>query len=654
MSAPRAEHPLAPWAAPDPARTLALATFLLEPVEENAILRRTVAALAAPGGFGFTRAFLFFADAERGLLAGRHAVGPSDLAEATRLAAVSTPVDGDDLVATLRAIDDDALESAAPAATARLRGLTLPLVAGLDPVLDHCLERGAGRFVAGGAKDAGVRPVWGERLALAGFAAAIVKAGGRPVALLVADRAFGGGKLGAEDESRLGRVAEIAGIAVERARAARELAERGGQLATLEEAGQSAVRATSLRSELALLVRAAAQTLSCRGAVLWRTTGERQALLLETVHVSDDRCDPLRQAEAIEPLARAVLRDDVPLLLADAAADPGLDPAAVRGFGATFAVPVPGVLKGAGVLVLWGPAPRALAEPGRFDRDDMRFTTALATTLGAVLAQAGLSDRVRQAESRLADARKQLAAVERLAALGELASRAAQEVKNPLASIGGFARRAYKGMAADDPNREYVEIILRESDRIERLLAEQLQFVKLSRPRLGIESVNQIIAQALGARNEAVTKKRVRLVKKLAPDVPTLLLDAEKIQQVVANMLDSTLENVPGNGRIRVETRRAQGYVVVEIAGEGPPLAGDMLEQLFVPFTASRTGGESVGLALAQQVVQSHGGEIRVRSEGDWGVIFSFTLPVNENEDRRRARDRRGARNDRRNRFPAA
>ena len=119
-------------------------------------------------------------------------------------------------------------------------------------------------------------------------------------------------------------------------------------------------------------------------------------------------------------------------------------------------------------------------------------------------------------------------------------------------------------------------------------------------------------------------------------------------------MLDSALENVPGNGRVRVETRRAQGFVVVEIAGEGPPLAGDMLEQLFVPFAASRRNGESVGLALAQQVVQSHGGEIRVRSEGDWGVIFSFTLPVSENADRRRANDRRGVRNDRRNRFPAA
>lgn len=650
MSAARAEQPLSHWSSPDPDRTLALAGLLLEPVEENAILRRAVTALAAPGGFGFTRAFLFVADAERSVLAGRHAVGPLDAGEARRLAAAARS--GGDLVGTLRALDDDTLESAAPSATAHVRGLSLPLVAGLDPTLDACLAAGSARFEASDA-DA-VRPVWGERLALAGFAAALVRAAGRPVALLVADRAFTGSGVSAGDEARLAHVAGLAGVAIERARAARELAERGGQLATLEEAGKSAVKATSLRSELALLVRAATQTLSCRGGVLWRTAGERSALLLESVHVSDDRDDPLRQAEALEALARIVLREGAPRALADAAADPVLDPSAVRGFGAVFAVPVPGPTRAAGILVLWGPEPRALAEPGGFGRDDIRFVEALAAVLGGVLAQAALSERVRQAETRLAETRKQLATVERMAALGELAARAAHEVQNPLASIGGFARRVHKGLSADDPNREYLEIILREADRIERLLAEQLQFVRLSRPRLAIESVNQIIGAVIGQRTEPISKKRVRLLKKLAPDVPTLLLDAEKIQQVVANMLDSALANVPGNGRLRVETRRAQGFVVVEIAGEGPPLAGDMLEQLFVPFAASRKSGESVGLALAQQVVQSHGGEIRVRSEGDWGVIFSFTLPVGENEDRRRANERRGVRNDRRNRFPAA
>lgn len=651
MSGPRADsNPLSHWSAPDAPRSLALASLLLEPVEERAILRRAVGALAAPGGFGFTRSFLFVHEASRGELVGRHAVGPADANEARRVASLDLPEA--DLLAALRDLDDDALESAAPQATARVRALSLALEPGVDALLDQCLENEGGCL----ATDEGAASAWGDRLALGGCAAALVRASGLPVALLVADRAFTGAGVGDEDVARLGHVARLAGAAIERARAARALGERASQLATLEECGKSAVQATSLRSELAVLVRAATQSLSCRGGVLWRTTGERATLLLESVHVEDDRCDPLREAHALEPLVRSALRDRSARVVRDVSRDPHVDPVVTRGFGAALLAPVlaPGAPAPTGYLVLWGPAPHGPAEPAGFDRDDLRFAEAMAGTLGAVLAQAALSDRVRRAEERLADTRKQLATAERLAALGELAARAAQEVKAPLASIGGFARRVRKGLAEDDPQREYVEIIQREADRIERLLAEQLQFVRLSRPRLAVENVNQLLGAALGARTEALARKRVRLLKKLAPDVPGLLLDAEKIEQVVANMLDSALDNVPGNGRLRVESRRAQGYVVVEIAGEGPPLAGEMLEQLFVPFTASRRTSESVGLALAQQVVQSHGGEIRVRSEGDWGVIYSFTLPVQENQDRRRASDRRGVRNDRRNRFPAA
>jgi nitrogen-specific signal transduction histidine kinase len=78
------------------------------------------------------------------------------------------------------------------------------------------------------------------------------------------------------------------------------------------------------------------------------------------------------------------------------------------------------------------------------------------------------------------------------------------------------------------------------------------------------------------------------------------------------------------------------------------------MEQLFVPFALSRQGGPGVGLAVAQQVLKQHGGEMRVRSEGEWSTIFSFTLPIPENQDRRhQGQERRHSRGDRRERFPA-
>ena len=647
MSRPQRQEPQEPRH-PSAARAFDLSAAVLSAGDEPSVLRRLAPLAALPEGLGFGRAFLLLADAERAVLAGRAATGPSDEVEARRM-----PPGGDDLEDLLDSLTDDALESAAPELTARVRGLALPLTEGIDPVVDLFLEGGAARF------DRETCGAWRNALGVDGFLAATVVAFGRPVALLVADHGFGRTPLGDAELEQLDGLTRVAGLAIERARLESERTERAAQLATLEELAKSAIAPSSLRSELALVVRAGAQALSCRGAVLWRVApvqkGNGQAgLVLETVHVSDERVDPLRRAEALEPLARAAVRHKAARAIADAASDAHLDPAAVRGVGAVYVSPLLMPSGPIGVIAFFGPAPRALSEPTAFDREDARVAEAMVAQAAAVLAQAQLSDRVREAESRLAELAKHVASNERLAALGAIAARAAEEAQHPLASIGGFARRVHRGLAADDPNREYVEIILRESDRLERLLAEHRQFASLSRPRLALESVNQILTGALTGLSDGMVKRRVRLLKKLAPDVPQLLLDAEKIRQVVKNMLEHALESVPQGGRIKVETRKSQGYVVVEIASDAPPLSGDMLEQLFVPFATSRKGGDPVGLALAQQVVQSHGGEIRVRAEGDWGVIFSFTLPVVENADRRARQDRRGVKMDRRNRFPAA
>ena len=101
-------------------------------------------------------------------------------------------------------------------------------------------------------------------------------------------------------------------------------------------------------------------------------------------------------------------------------------------------------------------------------------------------------------------------------------------------------------------------------------------------------------------------------------------------------------------GRIQVESRRAGGYVLVEIAFDGQRQGGDLLEQLFVPFATGPASGAAVGLGMAQQIVREQGGEVRVRGESDWSTIFSFTLPVAGNEDRRNRRERRAVRGERR------
>ena len=151
-----------------------------------------------------------------------------------------------------------------------------------------------------------------------------------------------------------------------------------------------------------------------------------------------------------------------------------------------------------------------------------------------------------------------------------------------------------------------------------------------------------------------LVRRRIRLLKRLAPEMPPLLLDRTRIQRVLDNVMERALDSTPVGGRIRVESRRVQQYAVVEISHGGTREPGEALDQLFVPFASARSGGPAVGLAVAQQVVREHGGEIRVRGDGDWSVIVTLTLPIRENQDRRRTGpERRRPQPDRRAPVPA-
>ena len=283
----------------------------------------------------------------------------------------------------------------------------------------------------------------------------------------------------------------------------------------------------------------------------------------------------------------------------------------------------------------------------------MELLAGLADLAGLVLDQAERFRELRQGEQQRRELAGQLQRHERLAWLGELAGRMAQETRNPLASITAFAQRAQRSLAEDHPGRGYLEIVLRETGRLERLLSEQLGYAPSSEGALRLESLNGVVQDAFAGAADALVRRRVRLVKKLAPDLPELLLDHERIQRVVANMLESALESVGVGGRIRIESRRSGAAVLLELAHDGPRAPGELLEQIIVPFASQRPGGPGVGLGVAQQIVREHGGEIRVRSDGEWGCVFTLSLPVLENQDRRRGgTGRRRSRSDRRSLGP--
>ena len=268
---------------------------------------------------------------------------------------------------------------------------------------------------------------------------------------------------------------------------------------------------------------------------------------------------------------------------------------------------------------------------GRAERE---YLGAAANLVGLALDQARRFAELREAQRRERDLARYAQRRESLASLGELAVQASDQALKSVASLRAFTDRLMRDLP-EGASREYVEVILRESGRLERILREQRAHAELEPPSMTMVQLNSLADDALRNCGEALVRRRARVIKRLAADLPELLLDPEGIAGVVRSVIGFALDSISTGGRIRVETRRLPQHALFELGHDGAHEPGEALEQLFLPFGNAPVAGVGTGLSLARRVIQDHGGEIRVRSEGEWTTIVTFTLPIVGNQDRR-------------------
>ena len=429
-----------------------------------------------------------------------------------------------------------------------------------------------------------------------------------------------------------------------------EARRRARHAAALAEFARAAVGGGNLAESMHTLARLAANAVQVRHAAVYRLR-EDGTLKLEVAHGPAPGRDT--QGRILQAPAAEVARTNRALAGRRPDELPATDVEGAGDMTVWVLQPLSAYGRVLGVLAAWDGPERHPASP-EWERGDLEVLTTLADHAALLFEHARRLDELSVLERRRLDLASRLREQDRLAALGEMAGRVAEDARQPLASVAAFAAKALQDMAADDPRRDVLEAVRDQTERIETLMAEQLAYSRLETPRLKMESLNSVVLESLRGSAEALTRRRVRLVKKLASDLPTLLLDAARIRRVLSNILACALEAVPMGGRMRVETRRAGSHVVLDVVHDRAEQASDALAQLFAPFGDAAPSGAALGLGVAQQIVREHGGEIRVRSEDDWSSVFSVTLPVLDNQDRRRGRDRRGVRPERRRAEPDA
>jgi signal transduction histidine kinase len=378
---------------------------------------------------------------------------------------------------------------------------------------------------------------------------------------------------------------------------------------------------------------------------LW-IAGDDGALRLEVTHGSAASRE--RGARALAPLAAEVAAQSRARWIDAPEREALLPPSWAAEIAQLGVLPLTAYDRTLGVLAVWD---RAGARPGplaAWDGAARAYAGTVADLTAAALDQSLRFEELRRTERRATEIQRRLQRIERLADAGASAVEVARSARNPLVSITAFTRRAQAAAAEDASVREYLDIVLGEAQRLERLLGEELRSATAPPPpSLTLEHPNQIVQESLQQHAELLVRRRIRLVKKLSPDVPRLLLDGTRIREALTQILARALECAAVGGRMRVESRRTGAHVVLELAHDGPRAPGETLDQLFAALGESPTQGG--GLETAHRIVREHGGELRVRSEGEWSAVVAMTLPVLENQDRRRSGvDRRAASRDRR------
>ena len=256
----------------------------------------------------------------------------------------------------------------------------------------------------------------------------------------------------------------------------------------------------------------------------------------------------------------------------------------------------------------------------------------MATQAALMLENAHLYSTIEANNRELMLIRERMLESDRLAALSSLASGMAHEIRNPLVSIGGFARRIGKLVEKNSPLRGYVEVIQEEVSRLEKLLREILDFTGENLSYFGDHNLDQLIEDTLLLVLRDLEVSNIKLVKKLEP-VPRIHCDDRQIKQVFYNLFQNARQAMQGvGGTLTIHTypqEREDGiYAAAAISDTGGGIPLDVLHNIFNPFFSTKDHGTGLGLSIAQRIVARHYGHIEVKNELGKGVTFLVTLPI--------------------------
>jgi len=222
---------------------------------------------------------------------------------------------------------------------------------------------------------------------------------------------------------------------------------------------------------------------------------------------------------------------------------------------------------------------------------------------------------------------------EKLASMGELAAAIAHEIRNPLGAICNSVGILDAHLKLTGQDKDLLEMIVGQSERLDRIISDFLDFAYPSEPSFSLQDVRDVIKNTLFLlTQDSRFTDQVEIKEVYESVLPKVYIDPDLIHQVLWNLLINALEAMPEGGQIKVMARKANVFlrdaVEVVISDTGKGIPSHELDKVFEPFFTTKSEGTGLGLAVVQRIIDDHGGTIDAESKEGKGTIFYIKLPV--------------------------
>ena len=244
-----------------------------------------------------------------------------------------------------------------------------------------------------------------------------------------------------------------------------------------------------------------------------------------------------------------------------------------------------------------------------------------------------LEDKVREKSRELKEAQDQLIQSEKLTSLGKLAAGIAHEINNPLTSILINSHLIAEKLKDDDRFQENLNLMINETARCSEIVKGLLEFSRQTPPEKNPADINEVIEKTLLLLRSQLLVHNVKVAKDLVGDLPKIMIDINKIEQVFTNIVLNAIEAMPDGGMLFVSSRISADsrFVEIEFRDEGGGISKENINRIFDPFfTTKGIKGTGLGLSVSYGIVQQHRGTIDVQSELGVGTSITIHLPINE------------------------